>query len=128
MASERFRIPYPERKSERNRWAKEYGTNAYWAGKHWAVRKKDADYWHRLTTICMNQQDVRRTPFKRPTTIFMYWNDHLDIDNHSIMGKMIVDALKGRVIEDDGRRWLKGVHHLFHDEDCILVEIKEVSK
>ena len=50
----------------------------------------------------------------------------MDIDNHAIMGKMIVDAMKGRVIEDDNRRWLKSVSHNFHDEDYIQVEIREV--
>ena len=54
------------------------------------------------------------------------WNDRLDIDNHAVMGKMIVDALKGRLIEDDSRRWLKGIAHYFHDEDFISVEIHEV--
>ena len=51
----------------------------------------------------------------------------LDIDNHAIMGKMIVDAMKGRVIEDDSRRWVKGVCHYFHDGDYISVEIREIS-
>ena len=56
-----------------------------------------------------------------------HWNDRLDIDNHAIMGKMIVDAMKGRVIEDDSRRWVKGVCHYFHDGDYISVEIREIS-
>lgn len=64
--------------------------------------------------------------FKLPVAVTFYWNDRLDIDNHAIMGKMIVDAMKGRVIEDDNRRWLKSVSHNFHDEDYIQVEIREV--
>ena len=100
--------------------------NAYYAGKHWALRKKDAELWHWLTLAAMNAQDIRRTPFKLPVAVTFYWNDRLDIDNHAIMGKMIVDAMKGRVIEDDNRRWLKSVSHKFHDEDYIQVEIREV--
>jgi Holliday junction resolvase RusA-like endonuclease len=42
------------------------------------------------------------------------------------MGKMIVDAMKGRIVEDDNRRWVRGVAHYFHDEDYISVEIREV--
>ncbi len=127
MISEKFRIPYPKSKAAQKQWSKEYGMNAYYAGKHWSVRKRDADYWHRLVQSHMNEQDVRRVPFKRPVIIIFHWNDRLDIDNHAVMGKMIVDAMKGRVIEEDSRRWLKGVCHYFHSEDYILVEVREVE-
>lgn len=128
MASENFRIPYPANKAEQKRWSKEYGVNAYYAGKHWAVRKRDADFWHWLTAMNMNQQNIRRTPFKRPVIITFRWNDKLDLDNHAVMGKMIVDALKGRLIENDDRRFVRGICHYFHDEDYISVEIKEVGE
>lgn len=101
--------------------------NAYYAGKHWSKRQRDAEFWHMLVRSCMDGQDVRRVPFKRPVVITFHWNDRLDIDNHAIMGKMIVDAMKGRVIEDDNRRWLKGISHYFHDESYIGVEIHEIS-
>ena len=123
---EKFRIPYPSHKAGQKQWSKDYGMNAYYAGKHWSVRKRDAEYWHRLTRYHMDEQNVRRVPFKRPVVVIFHWNDRLDIDNHAIMGKMIVDAMKGRIIEDDNRRWLKGVCHYFHDEDYIGVEIHEV--
>lgn len=126
MATEKFRIPYPTSKAEQKRWAREYGLNAYYAGKHWSVRKRDAEFWHWLVRQNMDGQEVRRVPFKRPVAIIFHWNDRLDIDNHAAMGKMIVDAMKGRVIEDDNRHWVKGVCHYFHDEDCIAVEIREV--
>lgn len=124
---EKFRIPYPKTKAGQKQWSKEYGMNAYYAGKHWSQRKRDAEFWHMMVRSCMNSQNVRSVPFKRPVIITFHWNDRLDIDNHAIMGKMIVDAMKGRVIEDDSRRWLKGVSHFFHDEDYIGVEIREIS-
>ena len=80
-----------------------------------------------LTRSALNRQEVRRTPFEKPVEISFLWNDRMDIDNHAVMGKMIIDALKGRLINDDNRRWLKGVCHYFHDEDYILVQIKEVQ-
>lgn len=43
-----FEIPYPPTKAGRTAWSKQYGLNTYWSGKHWAQRKKDADYWHYL--------------------------------------------------------------------------------
>lgn len=124
--TESFRIYYPKSKAEQKRWAKEYGMNAYYAGKHWSRRNQDAEFWHLITRNALNRQEVRRTPFEKPVEISFLWNDRLDIDNHAVMGKMIVDALKGRLINDDNRRWLKGVCHRFHEEDYILVQIKEV--
>ena len=124
--TELFRIYYPKSKAEQKRWAKEYGMNAYYAGKHWSRRKQDAEYWHLLTRSALNRQEVRRTPFEKPVVITILWNDRLDIDNHAIMGKMIVDAIKGRLINDDNRRWVKGICHFFHDEDYILVKIGEI--
>ena len=35
--------------------------------------------------------------------------DRLDIDNHALMGKMTVDALKGWVLPDDGKRHFRAV-------------------
>lgn len=42
VAKEVFRIAYPKTGAEKKKWAKEYGMNAYYAGKNWALRKKDA--------------------------------------------------------------------------------------
>ena len=126
MGYESFRIYYPKSKAEQKRWAKEYGMNAYYAGKHWSKRKQDAEYWHLLTRSAMNRQEIRVRPFEKPVEISFLWNDRLDIDNHAIMGKMIVDAMKGRLLNDDSRRWVKGIYHGFHDEDYILIQIREV--
>lgn len=125
--TESFRIYYPTSKAEMKRWAKEYGMNAYYAGKHWSIRKRDAEFWHLLTRSAMNKQEVRRKPFEKPVEISFLWNDKLDLDNHAVMGKMIVDGMKGRLINDDSRTWLKGIYHGFHDEDYILVQIREVK-
>lgn len=121
-----LKISYPNTKAGKKQWAKRYGLNAYYAGKHWAQRKQDAEFWHTLTRAAMNKQRVRTQPFQKPVVISFFWNDRLDIDNHSVMGKMIVDALKGRLIQDDSRPYLKGVCHYWHDEEYIKVEIEEV--
>jgi hypothetical protein len=124
---EKFKISYPKSKAGQKHWSKEYGMNAYYAGKHWSARKRDAEFWHMMVRSCMNDQDVRRVPFKRPVVITFHWNDRLDLDNHAVMGKMIVDAMKGRLIQQDSRKWVKGVSHAFHDRgDFIWVEVREV--
>lgn len=121
-----FRIEYPKTPAGKKDWNKRFSDNAYYAGKHWAQRKKDADYWHDMVRACMDRAGLRRRPFDRPVVVHIFWNDKLDIDNHSIMGKMIVDAMKGRLLQNDSKKWLKGVAHEFHDRgDYIWVEVKE---
>ena len=122
-----IRIPYPKSPSEKKRWNKEYGMNAYYAGKHWSKRKEDVQYWHTLTRAAMSKAQVRRRPFDKPVVITFLWNDRLDCTNHGVMAKMIEDALVGRLINDDSRRWVKGIEHYFHDEDYIKVIIQEIE-
>lgn len=126
-AREFFKIEYPNTPAGKKDWNKRFSDNAYYAGKHWAVRKKDADYWHNMVRACMDRQGVRKHPFEKPVEILLFWNDRLDVDNHSIMGKMIVDAMKGRLIQQDSRKWVKSVSHAFHDRgDFIWVEVREI--
>lgn len=122
-----FLISYPPTKAGKTAWAKQYGLNAYWAGKHWAQRKKDADYWHALVRSELRRQGIKPRIAKNPVYVAFYHNDRLDIDNHAAIGKMIVDALKGVLIADDSRQYVAGVYHLFWDGDGILVEVKEVQ-
>lgn len=115
-----FYIEYPPKISD-------YGMNAIYAGKHWTKRKKDAEYWHMLTINALRQQGIHRKLFGKPVEITIFWNDRLDIDNHAYMGKMIVDALKGYLIEDDSRKYFVGIFHKFHNEKRIKVEVTEVK-
>ncbi len=124
---ERFRIPYPTTKAGQKQWSKDYGMNAYYAGKHWSVRKRDADFWHHLVRSCLDGQEVRRIPFKRPVIISFWFNDRLDCSNHGVMIKMIEDGMKGRLIQDDSRKYVKGIECYFHDEDYIKVEVREIG-
>ena len=124
---EEFKIPYPKSSSAKKAWSRQYGLNAYYSGKHWAQRKNDAEVWHMMTTAAMRKAHCRTTPFDKPVYITFFWNDGLDLDNHAVMAKMIIDAMKGRIIHDDSRRYLAGVSHYFHDEDYILVMVREVD-
>ena len=125
-AREFFKIEYPNTPAGKKDWNKRFSDNAYYAGKHWAVRKKDADYWHNMVRACMDRQGVRKRPFEKPVEILLFWNDRLDVANHSIMGKMIVDAMKGRLLQNDSKKWVRSVTHTFHDRgDIIWVEVRE---
>ena len=79
-----------------------------------------------LTASAMNAARCRRKPFDKPVMIRFFWNDRLDLSNHAYMAKLIEDAMKGRIITDDSRRWVQGIEHRFHDGDCIVVEVEEI--
>lgn len=103
------------------------GMNKLYAGKHWAVRKKEADYWHQLTHINMKKQLPKRI-FKKPVMITIEYNSRLDIDNHGYLSKMIIDGMKGYLIEEDSRKYVKGLAQVFHDGpiDKIYVKVEEI--
>ena len=121
----RFRLPYPETKAGKREWSRRYGLNAYWSGKSYYVRKQDADFWHAFVAVQLRRQRIRKRLYSHPVKITFWWNDGMDIDNHAAMGKMIVDSLRGWVLQDDSRKWFAACEHRFHDADYILVEVEE---
>ncbi len=121
-----FRIPYPNTDSGKKAWNKEYGMNSIYAGKHWSKRREDAQLWHALTVSAMNKAQVRRKPFDKPVVITFLWNDRLDLSNHAYMAKLIEDGMKGRLIMDDSKKFVKGMEHFFHDEPYIKVIVTEI--
>lgn len=104
------------------------GMNGLYAGKHWAVRKKEADYWHKLTYISMKNQLPKRIPTK-PVIVTIRYDSRLDIDNHGYLSKMIIDGMKGYLIEDDNRQYVIGLVQLFHEfgKETIIVTVEEVD-
>lgn len=118
-------IEYPKTKAGKRQWGKEYGMNAIYAGKHWSRRKADSEYWHSLTQAALVMAGIPQRPAPKPVSIDFWWDDRLDLDNHAYMAKMIVDALKGWVIQDDNRRCVREIAHHWHDRGCILVEIRD---
>lgn len=119
----RFTIPYPQTKTGMTEWSRRYSLNAYWSGKHYAARNRDAREIHDLTTVCMRKAGIRRDLLDYPVEVRFCWNDGLDADNHAAIGKMILDAMKGYILPDDNRKWVKGVHHEFWEGKEIMVEV-----
>lgn len=116
MAKVTITLPYPNKPGL-------YGMNSYYAGKHWSVRKKHADYWHDLV---LYETPWNRPPLKSPVKITFFWNDRLDLSNHAMMAKYIEDSIKGRIIKDDSRNHVQEITHKFHDEKTIKVVIEEI--
>ena len=122
MRKVEFRIPYPPN------FSREYGLNAYYAGLHWSVRKRRADAWHWIVRAALQEYGIPFGIFTRPVKITFYWDDRLDIDNHAIAAKCTVDALKGYLLQDDSRKYLRAVEHRFWDRGSIGVEITEENQ
>ena len=119
----KFIIPYPKNKKGKSDWCKKYGLNAIYAGKHWAKRKKDSEFWHKLVLSELRNQGIKRKLINVPVRIVFYHNDRMDIDNHAYIEKMIVDALKEYIIVDDSKSYYREKTSRFHDNDFITVEI-----
>lgn len=124
----RFTIPYPPTNKGKSAFCRRFGMNAYYSGKHWAARKKDAEELHQLAALSMKRAGIRKHPVKGPVEIRFYWDDGLDCDNHAAMGKAFVDAMKGYLLPDDNRKWVRKVSHEFWDGVEILVEIREMEE
>lgn len=121
----RFTIPYPPTKKGKRAFCKRFGLNAYYAGKHWSQRKEDARQLHMLTELSMKRAHVRRKMVEGPVKIRFLWDDGLDLDNHGALGKAFVDGMKGYILPDDNRRWVKEITHGFWDGGEIAVEVSK---
>lgn len=113
-----FTIPYP------SNYGKLYGMNAVYAGKHWAGRKKDAEFWHKYVFIQLRNQNIKQHIFDCPVEITFLWDDLLDLSNEAYAAKMIEDAIKGYLIRDDSKKYVRGIHHLLHRKKCIQVIVE----
>ena len=113
-----YSIPYPEEKKGKAEWNKRFSLNAY------RDRARDARYIHMLVREALKRHKVKQSVFIVPVVIRFRWDDRLDIDNHAALGKMITDAMKGYLLQDDSPRWVKRVTHEFWDGGQIGVEVR----
>lgn len=110
-----------------------YSLNAVYSGKgNWqaqqAKRSEDKRLWRALTISAMNKARVSRKPFEGPADIMFLWDDGLDADNHAYVAKLVVDAMKGRLLKNDSRKYVRSVTYGFHDRGNILVRVSEAEE
>ena len=122
----RFEIQYPQGKKGKSSWNRRFGLNAYYAGKSWPERKRDAEELHMIARAAMHRAGIKPGVISSPAQVRFYWADGLDIDNHAVLGKAIVDAMKGYILADDGPKYVRKVSHEFWDGDCIRVEVEAI--
>lgn len=123
----RFEIQYPKGKKGKSSWNRRFGLNAYYAGKSWPERKRDAEELHMIARAAMHRAGITPRVMSSPAQVRFYWADGLDIDNHAVLGKAIVDAMKGYLLADDGPKYVRKVSHEFWEGDCIRVEVEELD-
>lgn len=102
-----------------------YGMNEIYKGIHWTKRNKTAEEIHELVYYSMMQQNVPPVIFKKPVTIQFSFNSNLDLDNHGYIVKLVIDGLKGYLIQDDSRKYVTEIRQKFYDGKDILIEIWE---
>lgn len=87
----------------------DFSLNKLYAGMHWSTRKRQADEWHWRVVSALKEAGIKKRMFEAPVRIAFAWPGKLDLDNTAYMRKMIIDALKGYLIEDDDRRYIIGL-------------------
>lgn len=103
--------------------------NTIYSGVHWNTRKRYVDDLKMELHLLMLSQLRNVTMFAEPVEITItYPPDKLDIDNHAVVTKLIIDCLRGMVIKDDSPKWLRSVTQRFGEVDEIEVEVGEVCR
>lgn len=105
-----------------------WGLNAvYSSSKHWSDRKAQAQQVHLLVKAAIRKQNRSVRMFRVPVNVRIRYNSRLDIDNHGYLAKLIIDGMKGVLIEDDDRKHVKSLTQEFHAgaRELILVEVEE---
>ena len=119
-----FEIPYPPGKGKRE-WNQRFGLNAYYAGKHYQQRRRDAEELHQITWLSMRKAKIRKETVNVPVKLTFLFDDGLDCSNHAVIVKAVEDAMKGWIIKDDSRKYVKSITVMFHQKNCLRVVVEE---
>ncbi len=103
------------------------GLNQIYSGGHWSKRDKLAREVHSMTKQAMMAKGIPKRILNNPVRVTLHYNSRLDIDNHGYLAKMIIDSLKGWIITDDSKKYVKAVNQCFWGQDGVLVEIEEIE-
>lgn len=105
-----------------------YSLNKIYAGAHWSARKADASMVHQMVGWTLRRAGIPDKCFEKPVRIELLYNCKLDIDNCGWMTKMIIDGLKGHLIADDTKKYVRYVGQGFWNGAGILVEVREMEE
>lgn len=109
----------------------EWGMNdLYSQKKRRNDRMRQAEMVHLMVRAAIRQQVRPVQQFRKPVVVTIWFNSRLDVDNHGFLSKLIIDGMKGLLIEDDDRKHVAGLEQYFHDNDPndIFVEVRNVKE
>lgn len=102
--------------------------NIIYSSAHWTLRKKLADRWHGLVIKELKRLKVSKIKSKKTIKIIIksYYKDNRTvIDPDNICAKLIIDGLKGYLINDDDYHYISSVTtQSFIDKDNPRTEIE----
>lgn len=95
--------------------------NTLYRGGHWTIRQRVADHAHQEVAVAL-QENAKK--FKVPVDIKItaYLNRIIDPDN--LCSKIIIDGLKGKIIEDDTSKFVNSVTTMTRKAASNFVEIE----
>lgn len=106
----------------------EWGMNElYSQKKRRNERMRQAEQVHLMVRAAIRQQVRPVQQFRKPVIVRIWYNSRLDVDNHGFLSKLIIDGMKGLLIEDDDRKHVAGLEQYFHydDPNDIFMEVRE---
>lgn len=102
-----------------------FSLNAVYGGIHWARRRHQAKQIHELVGLELRRQLIPHHLATVPVSVHFSWNSNLDLDNHGYLAKLIIDGLKGYVIKDDSKPYIKGISHEYWDGPGVSVTVMD---
>ena len=103
-----------------------FSLNSIYSGNHWRTRQKQAGWIHQQVKFSLLGQKIPKVFFANPVLIEFYWNSRLDLDNHGYLAKLIIDGLKGYLIEDDTKKHVREIRHSYWPQNGVKIEVSEV--
>lgn len=100
--------------------------NKIYAGKSWHKRSREANEYHKLVKFKLMEQRIPKKIFRKPVRIEFFWNSMLDLDNHGYLTKLIIDGLKGYLIANDSKKYVRKITHAYWLGNGVKIKISEV--
>ena len=99
--------------------------NQYYAGKHWAIRKKQKDEY---SAYCKTELEKFDSFTCDSYEIHIRYNSRHDVDNVILVSKFLSDTLVSQgIVKDDGNKYYKRLNIINDKElpkDSFLVKVK----
>jgi hypothetical protein len=103
--------------------------NDFYAAGHWKTRHDIKNEYKVIFDNLINKSG--KDIFFEKFYILMFFNNRYDVDNVVGMEKLFTDAIKGRLVREDNKKYFKGLM-IFYDEflppntiEFVLIEIKD---